>query len=703
MKPSFRYRVGCDIGGTFTDVVLFDEETGRLSLIKVPSTPRSPEVGAASGIERALETMGVDPKDVRYISHATTIATNAIIGQAGLELPKIGFITTRGYRDLIEIMRQIRPNPYDFFTDKPRPLVPRHLRREVTERVGADGRVIRKLDEDEVREALRAFREEGVEAVAVCTLFSFLDPMHEKRIGEMIGEELPGVHFSLSHEVLPEFREYERASTTIINTLLFKIIDGYLRSLEDHLRAIGLSADLLLMQSNGRNMSSAMAMRRPVYIAESGPAAGSIAAAYMGSLAGYESLVSFDMGGTTTKVCLIEKGQPRVTTEFEVGGTVASGRILRGSGWPIMVPVIDLVEIGAGGGSIAWIDTGGALRVGPMSAGAEPGPACYGLGGTEPTITDAYVLLGIINPEYFLGGEMKIDVELATESVKERIADPLAIDPIEAASNIAEVATSSIVRGARIVTVERGSDPREIVMMAFGGAGPMVASSLMEELGFRRVIVPEAPGLFSAYGLLVSNVGHDYTLAWICETQDFDLNELNRSFRRLERRGLEDLASEGFRSEQIRVVRSLDMRYLGQSYELNVPIPEEEITGGVLSDIEKRFHALHEARYGYCAPEEIIQNVNIRVSAIGIMPPLKIKAEKEREVSPEGALKGFRDVYLPRSGGYVSCAIYDRYRLKPGNVVTGPAIIEQIDSTTLIQPEQEAKIDCHRQIVLRKI
>ena len=350
MTPSFRYRIGCDIGGTFTDVVLFDEETGRLSLIKVPSTPRRPEAGAIHGIKRVFKTMDVDPEYIRYISHATTIATNAIIGQVGLELPKTGFITTKGYRDLVEIMRQIRPHPYDFFTDKPRPLVPRHLRMEVTERVDANGVVIRKLNEDEVREALRGFGEERVEAVAVCTLFSFLNPVHEKRIGELIMEELPDVPFSLSHEVLPEFREYERASTTIINAFLFKIVSSYLRSLEDHLKTIGLGVDLLIMQSSGRTMSSKMARRRPVHIVESGPAAGSIAAAYMGSLAGYENLVSFDMGGTTTKVCLVENGRARVTTEFEVGGTVASGRIMRGSGWPIMVPVIDLVEIGAGGG-----------------------------------------------------------------------------------------------------------------------------------------------------------------------------------------------------------------------------------------------------------------------------------------------------------------------------------------------------------------
>jgi len=342
--------------------------------------------------------------------------------------------------------------------------------------------------------------------------------------------------------------------------------------------------------------------------------------------------------------------------------------------------------------------------VGPMSAGAEPGPACYGLGGVEPTVTDAHVLLGVINPGYFLGGEMEIDADRAEESIRERIADPLGLEPVEAASSIADVANSNLVRGARIVTVERGSDPREMAMMAFGGAGPMVASSLMEELGFERVIVPVAPGLFSAYGLLVSNVGHDYVHGWISPTRDLDLEKLNGALRGLERRGLEDLAGEGFREGQIRMERSLDMRYLGQSYELNVPIPDGEITGGALSDIEGRFHALHEVRYGYCAPEEIIQNVNIRVTAIGAMPPIKLQAEKEGGPKPpRGALKGHRDVYLHGSGGYVSCGIFDRYRLEPGNVVTGPAVIEQIDSTTLVQPGQEARIDGHRQIVLRKI
>jgi len=703
LKVSLRYRISCDIGGTFTDVILFDEETGRLSLTKVASTPRRPERGAINGVARALDTMCVDPGHVGYISHATTIATNAIIGQSGLELPKVGFITTEGYRDLLEIMRQIRPNPYDFFTDKPRPLVPRHLRKEVVERIGADGRVIRGLDEDGVRHVLSELGEERVEAIAVCTLFSFLNPVHEKRIGDIIQEELPGTPFSLSHEVLPEFREYERASTTIINTLLYKIIDDYLSSFEDSLRVIGLRSDLLLMQSNGRNTSSKMARRHPVYIVESGPAAGTIAAAYMGHLSGYENLVSFDMGGTTSKVCLIEKGEPKVTTEFEVGGTVASGRILRGSGWPVMVPVIDLVEIGAGGGSIAWIDSGGALRVGPKSAGAEPGPACYGLGGAEPTITDAYIILGIINSEYFLGGEMEIDMEKAKDTVKERIADPLGIDPVDAASNIVEVANSNLVRGARIVTVERGSDPRDIVMMAFGGAGPMVASSLMDELGFKRVIIPEAPGLFSAYGLLVSDVGHDYVHSWIYETRDLDIEELNRTFNQLEKKGLEDLSSEGFEKESIRVSRSLDMRYLGQSYELNVPIPQREITYESLVEIENSFHARHDARYGYCAKEETLQSVNLRLSAIGVTPPPMIKAKKEADPAPDKALKGFRDVYLTRSGGQTRCAIYDKYRLKPGNKLMGPAIIEQIDSTTFIKPEHEARIDPYSQIVLQKI
>lgn len=698
------FRIGCDIGGTFTDVVLFDEGTGEITLVKIPTTPRKPEIGAASCIKRAIDRVDVDPQDITFVCHATTVATNAIIGQVGLELSKTGFITTKGFRDLVEIGRQIRPNPYDFFTQKPRVLVPRYLRKEVTERIGYDGKVIQELDEEEARRAVQELKDEKVDSIAVCTLFSFLNPVHEKRIGEIIKEEYPEVSISLSHEILPEFREYERASTTIINAFLYKIVDRYIRSLEEKLRGIGVAAELLLMQSMGRMMTAEMARRMPVTITESGPAAGAIAAAFIGRLIGYRDLVSFDMGGTTTKVCLIEKGEPKVSTEYEVGSFAHGGRMVRGSGWPIKVPVTDLVEIGAGGGSMAWIDPGGALRVGPQSAGADPGPVCYNLGGTKPTITDAYVVLGIINPDYFIGGEMKIYPDLAEKSIQEQIAEPLHMDLVDAAYGIARVANSNMIRAVRIVTVERGYDPRDLAIMAFGGAGPMVIGEIADELDFQTVIVPEAPGLFSAYGLLVTNLGHDYVLTRIIKTDEIDPKDLNQAYQRMEERGIGDLTKEGIPRERMVISRSADMRYVGQSYELNVPVPLGEITADIIGEIEKGFHQAHGRRYGYFVEGEPVEFVNLRVSAVGLVPPLKLRKDKEkgRAENPPEALKGYRRVYFAKYKDYIRCPIFDKYKLRPGDIVKGPAIIEQVDTTTVLQPDHKAKIDGYRQILITK-
>jgi N-methylhydantoinase A len=698
------FRIGCDIGGTFTDVIIFDEESGEMTLIKEPTTPKNIEVGAYKGIKRAIETAKLNPKGARYVSHATTVATNAIIGQIGLELSKTGFITTKGFRDLLEIGRQIRPDPYDFFTDKPRPLVPRYLRKEVTERIGFDGRIIKKLNEDELRKVVKELKEERVSSVAVCTLFSFLNPIHEKRIREIIREEYPEVKVSLSHEVLPEFREYERASTTVINAALIEIVENYINSLKSKLKELKLACELLIMQSNGRAMSSEMVKIKPVHIVESGPAAGAIAAAYMGKLMGYENLVSFDMGGTTTKTCLIERGEPKVTTDFEVGGAIAYGRIVRGSGWPIKIPVTDLVEIGAGGGSIAWIDTGGALRVGPKSAGAEPGPACYSLGGREPTITDAYVVLGVINPNYFLGGEMKIYYELANKAIKEKVADELGMDVIEAANGIAQVANSNMARALRIVTVERGKDPRELPIMAFGGAGPMVICELIKELRFNFAIIPNAPGLFSAYGLLVTNIGHDYSLTYITQTKNANLNILNEHYRRLEKRGIEDLRKEEVSEDKIIVNRSMDLRYVGQSYELTVSVPNGFISSETINEIERRFHKVHEEKYGYCVKGEPIEIVNLRLAVIGLVPPLKIKKVSEQKEGKDVsyARKHQREVYFAKEERYVKCDIYDRYKLRVGNEIYGPAIIEQADTTTVIQPDYKAIVDEFGQLIISK-
>ena len=697
------FRIGCDIGGTFTDVIIFDERTGKITVSKEHTIPKRPEVSAYETIKSAMDSTKSNPKDARYISHATTIATNAIIGQAGLDLPKTGLITTKGFRDLIEIGRQIRPDPYDLFVDKPRPLIPRYMRKEVPERIRYDGSVLLKLDEEEARKAIRELKKEGADSIAVCSLFSFVNPTHEKRIRELIYEEYPGASVALSHEVLPEFREYERTTTTVLNAALRKLVGEYVERLRSALKGQGLTCELLIMQSNGRIMKSETAREKPVRIIESGPAAGVVAASYMAKLIDLPDLVSFDMGGTTTKVCLVENYEPAVTTDFEVGGKAASGRAVIGTGWPIRVPVIDLVEIGAGGGSIAWIDAGGALRVGPKSAGAEPGPACYGLGGNKPTITDAYLLLGVLNPDYFLGGKVKLDYSLSEKAIKEEIADPLGTDIIKAANGIAKVANSNMGRAMRIATIERGRDPRKLPIMAFGGAGPMVASSLMEDLGFESCIVPMAPGLFSAYGLLLTEIGHDYSMTYLSRTGSAETKLLNDYFEMLERQGSGDLIKEGISSGKILISRTVDMRYAGQSYELNVDVPRRTVTERVLKILEDRFHQQHKKRYGYWVKDGAIEIVNLRLTAIGRTAPLKMKKKVKKGKLSNQAKKYKREVYFEKEDEMMECDVYDRYRLHPGNQVYGPAIMEQSDTTVLIQPNHMADVDEYGQLIILRV
>ncbi len=704
MNKSIKCRVGCDIGGTFTDIVLLNEGTGQLRIVKVPSTTVNPEKGVKAGLKKIFDTSEMKPGDVSYFFHATTIATNAIIGQVGLKLPKTAFITTKGFRDILEIGRQTRPRLYDFFMDKPKPLVPRYLRKEVTERIRYDGSVLKPLNESEVKKIAKELIEEKIESVAVCTLFSFLNSKHEKRIGEILKSEIPEVHISLSHEVLPEYREYPRAATTLINAMLFPIVKKYLEALEEELVKMGLKKSrLYVMSSSGGTMSFSRAKNRPVHMIESGPAAGVVAAAFMGEIMGRENLVSFDMGGTTAKVGLVREGKPIITTDYEVGGTTHGGRAVRGSGYPIKVPVIDLIEVGSGGGSMAWIDKGGIIKVGPQSAGANPGPVCYGLGNTEPTITDAYVSLGVINPEYFLGGEMKIDAEAARESIRGKIAEPLGMDEIEAANGIAKIANSNMVKAVKILTVERGLDPRELVFMAFGGAGPMVAGKIASELGFPSIIIPETPGLFSAYGLLVTDIKLDYSFTYLCKVREIKLNELNRKIVQMERRGTTDLMSEGVPADKMLLQRSVDMRYVGQSYEINISLPQGEVTVELLEEMERRFHSTHERIYGHCCITEPIEIVNLRLSAIGILPRIKIKAERKGKEKPSReALKQRRKVYFGEKKDFFLCPVYDRYKLSPGNIVYGPAVIEQRDTTTVVYPGQIAKVDAYRNIVIER-
>ena len=697
-----QYRLGIDIGGTFTDAVLMNLGTGEFQTAKVSTTPKDLATGFLRAIERAISEAAVNPDEVVQIVHATTVATNAIIEN---KVVKSAFITTKGFRDMLEIQRQIRPTLYDLFFDKPAPLIPRYLCYEVTERVTAEGEVLQPLNEDEVRHAVRQSKKEGVEAIAVCFLHSYINPSHEKRTGEIIEEEFPEAYLTLSSEINPEFREYFRASTTVINTVLMPIVARYVDKLQGEIAARGFKSGLYVMQSGGGLMTGEVARDKPARMVESGPAAGVIAASTLGTLLGYSNVISFDMGGTTAKAGLVERGRPKLAANYEVGSAAISpdahGR--KGSGYPLNTPVIDLVEIGAGGGSIAWIDTGGALRVGPQSAGADPGPACYMAGGTLPTITDANVVLGRIDPDYFLGGEMKLDQKAAEKAIEEHCARALGKDLISTAAGIVEIANANMIRALRIVSVERGYDPREYVLIAFGGAGPMHINDIVRELKIPTVVVPLNPGITSALGLLMTDLRHDYVVTYICRVDRIDLDKVNGLYRDFEAQGRSLLSQEGAKEKDMLASKFMDMRYVGQSYELTIPVPAKEIDVKDMEEIAALFHKEHERAYGHCAPEEPVEVANLKLSATGFIPKPKLKELKRGEINPEAALLSRRNVYFSETGGFVECSIYDRYRLTWGNVIKSPAIVEDKDATTVIHPGYQAEVDKYGNLILTPI
>ena len=506
---SEQFRLGVDIGGTFTDAVLLSEASGATRIAKVPSTPSDPSRGFLDAVDRILSDGNVAPDAISYLVHGTTVATNSLIEG---KTPRTAFITTEGFRDMLEIGRQVRPTLYDVHFEKPRPLVPRNLCFEVGERLDAGGAVLKPLDEDRVHEIARTLAEQEVVSVAVCLLHGYLNPVHEQRIGELLRTHNQELVISLSSDVCPEFREYFRASTTIINACVRPVLARYLDDIEKRLRGHGMTAELLIMQSSGGVLTFETGAEKPAYMVESGPAAGVIVANYIAGELGYANAISFDMGGTTAKVGLILDGRPRVTKEYEVGAQANPGvGQSRASGYPIRTPVIDLVEIGAGGGSIAWVDSGGILRVGPQSAGADPGPICYGHGGEDPAITDANLVLGRLDPAYFLGGEMGLNVDAARDGIARRCAEPMKMDAVACANGIVEIANAAMTNALRVMTVQRGIDPRELVMVAFGGAGPLHAGRLCEEMNIGLLIVPPSPGTASALGLLVTDLKHEFS------------------------------------------------------------------------------------------------------------------------------------------------------------------------------------------------
>jgi N-methylhydantoinase A len=659
-----------------------EEATGRLTVAKVATTPEDPSRGIVRGVSEILD--GRDPGALTFFGHGTTVATNALIEHRGVET---GLITTRGFRDLLELGRQRRPKLYDLQCDKPEPLVRRSRRLEVTERVTYDGAVERPLDEDEVRSAVRELGRAGVGAVAVCFLYSYVRPEHEQLVQRILREELPDVFVSASHDVMPEFREYERLTTTVVNAYLGPIVSRYLACLEPELAGAGVTVSPHITQSNGGVISFATAREHPVRTILSGPSTGLVGAAFIGGMAGLRNLITFDMGGTSTDVALIEDGRPAPAGEAEV------------SGYPIKAPMLDMNTVGAGGGSIAWIDSGGHLKVGPRSAGAVPGPACYGQGGEDPTVTDANVLLGTLNPTHLLGGRMPIDREAARRAVR-RLAEPLGMDEAATAQGILSVVTANMARAIRVISVQRGHDPRDYTLVAFGGAGPLHAVRLARELEIPRVLVPQTPGVLCALGLLVSDLRTNYSLTRLLPAAEASVDAVRDAFAGLERRARGWFDRERIPEGRRTLERTVDMRYAGQNYELGVEMPDGDVSHASMVELVESFHRSHERMYGYAATEEPVQMVTFRLEARGLTPRATIHPEAQHGEDPGPALVSERRVHLPEAGGEVACPVYDRARLRPGNRLRGPAVVEQMDSTTVILPGDAARVDPYRNLVL---
>jgi N-methylhydantoinase A len=671
------YRLGIDVGGTFTDLVLFSEESGTLVVEKVPSVPSDPSEGIMDGIRRILERAGALPADVAYVAHGTTVATNTLLQRHGA---RTALITTRGFRDLLEIARQRRPSLYDLRAPKPRVLVRRKLRREVPERVMADGTVRTPLDLAAVDGVLDQLAGEDIEALAVCLLYSFLHPDHERAVVERARRRLPGVAVSASSEVLPEFREYERLSTTVANAYLLPRMARYVRAFSRRVADAGIRPAPYINQSNGGTISIDEAARAPVRTVLSGPSAGVMGAAWLARHRGISSLVTFDMGGTSTDVSFVKDGVPTQAFEREIDGI------------PLRVAGLDIETIGAGGGSIARRDSGGALRVGPESAGAHPGPACYARGGSAATVTDANLLLGRLGPDGLLGGGMPLDTAAAAAAV-DALAGALALSSVEAARGIVAVVNANMAGAVRLVTVQRGVDPAGLALLAFGGAGPLHAGALARELGIRTIVVPPSPGLLCALGLLVEDLRMDAVRTSVTRLDADALDRLDKLFAEMDAEAVAWLERERVPPARRSLERWLDMRYMGQNYELLVPVPDEVWQIRRIEPLRQRFLALHEAAYGYAASDEPIQVVNARLVARGRPDPPVLPRSPAGRGDASSAVKARRRVFFEDADGFVECPVYDRGGLGAGHVVAGPAVVEQFDSTTLIHPGQKAEVD----------
>jgi N-methylhydantoinase A len=679
-----RWRVGVDSGGTFTDICLFDEETGNVATWKVSSTPDDPSRGIAQGVEEGMRRVASQAAAIVYFGHGTTVATNALIQHRGA---RTGLITTDGFRDLLEIGRQKRPDLYDIQADKPQTLVPRDLRLEVPERVHYTGEVATPLDEDKVRAAARVLKAAGVQAVAVSFLYGFVRPAHEQRALAILREELPDAFLSAGHEIAPEFREYERLSTVVLNAYLGPVMEGYIRRLSPRLEGLGMTATPHLTQSNGGVIGFATAAALPVRTILSGPSTGVVGAQALGALAGFANLITFDMGGTSTDVALLQEGRCRLAAEATVHG------------YPIKAPMLDIHTVGAGGGSIAYIDGGGLLKVGPRSCGADPGPACYGKGNEEPAVTDANVVLQTLNPEHLLGGRMAIRQDLAKQAIG-RLAGELGLGVPRTAQGILSVVTANMARAIRVISVQRGHDPRDYTLMAFGGAGPLHAARLAKELDIGRVLVPANPGILCAMGLLLTDLRADFSLTRLLPAAEASTADVAEGFAALGERAKRWFEQEGIAAAERRVARTADMRYHGQNYELSVPLTDGPVSADTIRALATGFAEAHRQRYGFAAEGDPVQIVTLRLEAIGLVRKAELTAHPDAGPDASAAIVQQRPVWLEEMGDFVPTPIFAREALRPGNCFAGPAIVEQMDATTLVPPGLTARVDPWLNLIL---
>lgn len=684
-----KYKIGIDVGGTFTDFLLTFED-GNSEIFKVLSTPDDPSIGLMNGLEEMAkaEDSHIEEfiKDVKTIVHGTTVTTNAVLTRKGA---KTGLLTTKGVRDALEMRRGIREEQYNNRYTNVEPLVPRHLRFPIEERLDYKGDVVRPLKESDVLEAAELFKEEGIEAIAICFMNSFANDAHESQTARIIKEQMNGKsgksspYLTVSSEFLPSIRFYDRISTTVLNSYVGPILKSYLTSLIGKLESIGFQGILLIMQSNGGVVSPEIAMDRAAVTLLSGPAAGPVAGIEYTSIQGYDDCLTIDMGGTSFDAALIKDKTPLVTTEGEINR-------LR-----IALPMLGIVTIGAGGGSIGWVDEGGLLRMGPQSAGSKPGPACYNLGGELPTCTDADLILGYLDKDFFAGGKIPLNYDRAEKAIKEKIADPLGMDVVEAASGMYRVINVNMASGVREVSVKRGHDPREFPLVVAGGAGPVHACMIALELEIPVMIIPKESSIFCAAGMLMSDLKHNFVRTYSTHLNKIDLRKFRSLFQEMEKEAVELLKSENIPEGSVKHIYSLDMRYVKQYHEVNIEITKEEVEKGEIESIVSKFHPEHNRLYGYSLEEERtpIELINLRLSSIGKTRKPEFRQEKYDQKDPSHALKKKRQVYLPLKNIFEEVPVYDGHKLRYGNKIEGPALIEQLNTTTFITPEYNVICD----------